>query len=223
MERADGAAMRRGRGRPRKDDGPDSAMILNAAIVAFARYGWEGTNLRQLAEASGVDAALIARRFDGKMGLWRAIIDHVSDTLRAAFEAAQQQEARDPAERLRITIDHFIRMNMELPDLGRFFIDQIARPGQRRDYAVEKMWQVYRDLMLPVVEEARASGALPADTDAATYVALLLGAVSMPLLMRTIALEGLDNAPARDAFIDMVVTLFAARGGDNSPVQGAPS
>lgn len=212
MHQISAPALRRGRGRPRKDDAPDSSMILNAALTAFARYGWEGTNLRQVAEASGVDTALIARRFDGKMGLWCAIVDHVSDVLRAAFDAAAAAGTDDPRQRLQTTIDHFVRMNMEIPDLGRFFIDQIARPGQRRAYVIEKMWESYRAMMLPVMEDAHRAGILPSGSNPATTVALLLGAVSMPLLMRATALEDMDDPAARDDFVREVTGLFTFSG-----------
>lgn len=199
--------LRRSRGRPRKEEGPDPARILQAAITAFACHGWEGTNLRQVAEAAGVDAALIARRYDGKMGLWRAIVDHVSQRLKQVFAEATLPADATHQQRLAHSIDAFVRLNLSMPDLGRFFIDQIARPGLRRDYVIERMWAVFRDAMTPIM--AAAQEGAPRRRDPAMTVALLLGAVAMPLMMRSVALGDMDDPAQAEAFVDHVLTLFA--------------
>jgi AcrR family transcriptional regulator len=62
---------RRGR-RP----GPSTtrAEILAAARSLFGTRGYEGTTLRMIAEAAGVDPALVARSFGDKDGLFRAAV-----------------------------------------------------------------------------------------------------------------------------------------------------
>jgi len=202
------ASQKRMRGRPRADEVLDSGAIVRAALTAFAQYGWEGTHLRQVAEAAGVDAALIARRFDGKMGLWCAIVDHVSARLSEALEAGGGEGAADAGQRLATVVEHFVRLSLEMPDLGRFFIDQIARPGERRLYAIEKMWLVLREALLPLVEEARRRGQIPAVQDAGTYVASLIGAVAMPLMMRSVALGDMTAESAQTAFMQDIAALF---------------
>lgn len=199
--------IRRQRGRPRKDEGPSPRHILDAAVTAFARHGWEGTHLRQVAEAAGVDTALIARRYDGKMGLWQAIVDDVSRRLEEMFAASAITPEADPRDRLAVTVEAFVRLNLELPDLGRFFIDQVSRPGLRRDYVIERMWRVYRDAMLPVVKAARGPARSGADPE--LYIGLLLGAVAMPLMMRSVTMDDLDDPARRDAFTRNVLMLFA--------------
>ncbi|WP_322963184.1 TetR/AcrR family transcriptional regulator [Sphingomonas fuzhouensis] len=198
--------IRRQRGRPRKDEGPSPRHILDAAVTAFARHGWEGTHLRQVAEAAGVDTALIARRYDGKMGLWQAIVDDVSRRLEEMFTASAIAADAGPQDRLAVTVEAFVRLNLALPDLGRFFIDQVSRPGLRRDYVIARMWRVYRDAMLPVVAAAR--GRERSGSDPELYIGLLLGAVAMPLMMRSVTLDDLDDPTRREAFVQNVLALF---------------
>ena len=202
------ARQRRMRGRPRADDAPDSEAIVRAALSAFAQYGWEGTHLRQVAEVAGVDTALIARRFDGKMGLWCAIVDHVSARLSEALDASGNEWEGDAGQRLAAVVDRFVQLSLEMPDLGRFFIDQIAKPGERRLYTIEKMWCVFRDALLPLVEAARRQGKLAPVQDGANYVAILIGAVAMPLMMRSVALGDMTTESERKAFAQDIVALF---------------
>jgi AcrR family transcriptional regulator len=46
--------------------------IIEAAKEAFAREGYDGTSLRAVARAAGVDAALVHHYFDGKADLFMA-------------------------------------------------------------------------------------------------------------------------------------------------------
>jgi AcrR family transcriptional regulator len=55
----------------RRPGGPDTrGEILEAARETFAAKGFEGTSLRAVARAAGVDAALVHHYFDGKESLF---------------------------------------------------------------------------------------------------------------------------------------------------------
>ncbi len=70
--------------------------ILDAAEIAFARRGLEGTRVREIAGGAGVTPAALYLYFDGKRELYRAVIDRgfqpIADLLEA-FDPA----AGDPA------------------------------------------------------------------------------------------------------------------------------
>lgn len=65
------------------------AAILAAGKAQFARCGYEGAYLRDIAADAGVDAALINRYFGGKEGLFAAVLQAVirSDKLFAGDRA----------------------------------------------------------------------------------------------------------------------------------------
>ncbi|HEY2886884.1 MAG TPA: TetR family transcriptional regulator [Rhizomicrobium sp.] len=58
----------------KRDADATRAAILEAAKVHFARSGYEGGYLRDIAADAGVDAALINRYFGGKDGLFAAAL-----------------------------------------------------------------------------------------------------------------------------------------------------
>lgn len=60
----------------KRDAEATQAAILAAAKVHFARSGYEGAYLRDIAADAGVDAALINRYFGGKDGLYAAALKH---------------------------------------------------------------------------------------------------------------------------------------------------
>jgi TetR/AcrR family transcriptional regulator len=198
---------RRARGRPRKEDAPEPELILEAALRSFARLGYGGVTLRGIAREADVDSSLIARRYDGKFGLWRAVVDHVSAQL------AQIDKDATPADTARNRLDRmiarFVSLSLAMPDFGRFFIDEIAQPGERRNYIVSRIWEVHRAAMLPVTEAAASEQLIPDGCSPHIYVAMLVGAVAMPLMMRSVALPDLDATGGHTAFLTNVMVLFA--------------
>ena len=58
-----------------RDAAATQRAILTAARAHFARAGYEGALLRDIAADAGVDAALINRYFGGKDGLFEAVIE----------------------------------------------------------------------------------------------------------------------------------------------------
>ncbi len=50
--------------------------IVDAASRIFARYGYAGGSLRQIAGDVGVTPAALARHFDNKYGLLQAVLTH---------------------------------------------------------------------------------------------------------------------------------------------------
>ncbi|WP_045875110.1 helix-turn-helix domain-containing protein [Pseudofrankia sp. DC12] len=71
----------------RRDAGRSRARLLAAAAELFAERGYTGTALRAVAERAGVDAALIARYYGGKDGLYQAVLA-ADPVVGAAREAA---------------------------------------------------------------------------------------------------------------------------------------
>ena len=62
--------------------------ILDRAERLFARRGYRGVSLREIADASGVRPFTVQHHFDSKVGLYRAVLDRWDDELRAQLSRA---------------------------------------------------------------------------------------------------------------------------------------
>ncbi len=91
-----GGRLRGGR-RMRPED--RRAQILATALPCFARRGYAGTGTRDLAAAAGVSEPILYRHFEGKAGLFRAVLEGIGDALAAALAQAVDG-ARGADERL---------------------------------------------------------------------------------------------------------------------------
>jgi TetR/AcrR family transcriptional repressor of mexJK operon len=97
---------------PKEDD--RRQQILDAALDLFARKGFKGASIKELAKAAGVSPGLIYWYFQDKEGLFAALLEHqIAD----AFEHVDEHVTRDmpPAQ--------------FLPAFGHFYVDQLEQPG----------------------------------------------------------------------------------------------
>jgi AcrR family transcriptional regulator len=70
---------------PARGDATRDALI-RAAVEIFGRDGFDATGTRALADAAGVNQALIAYHFGGKAGLYRAAIEYIVERVHAHME-----------------------------------------------------------------------------------------------------------------------------------------
>lgn len=62
--------------------------LLGAALPCFARRGYVGAGTRDLARAAGITEPILYRHFDGKAGIFRAVVERAGDAIAAAVEEA---------------------------------------------------------------------------------------------------------------------------------------
>jgi len=55
--------------------------LLAAALPVFARLGWAGAGTRELSRAAGVSEPILYRHFDGKEGLFLAVLERAEGSL----------------------------------------------------------------------------------------------------------------------------------------------
>jgi AcrR family transcriptional regulator len=60
----------------KRDRSASEDRLLKAAEEIFSKYGFKATTTRMIAKRADVNESLIGRYFDGKLGLFFAVIDH---------------------------------------------------------------------------------------------------------------------------------------------------
>jgi AcrR family transcriptional regulator len=128
---------RRGRGRPKETETDTSTLIARSALLRFAAQGYDATSLREIAGDAGVDVALVAYRFGGKEGLWKAIVSQAARDLHAALQAAEADRA--PVERLRHAMRSFIAYLLERPEVPRLLLRDITIDSERSRWLLDEL------------------------------------------------------------------------------------
>ena len=95
----------------KKTKGERSERIINVAEELFARHGYDGVTIRQIAAQAEVDVALASYHFGKKEDLFRAVFRRRAETLSASRQAvlrATQEQTQDQEQTLEQIIEAFL-------------------------------------------------------------------------------------------------------------------
>jgi TetR/AcrR family transcriptional regulator len=90
------------------------ARILDAAIREFSAHGLAGARTERIAEAAGVNKALIYYYFHGKDALYNAALETVAEGVQASSMAVLGSDASAGERFLRLVLNHFDRIHSNL-------------------------------------------------------------------------------------------------------------
>jgi TetR/AcrR family transcriptional regulator len=100
--------------------------ILEAARIEFAKAGFHGTKMRDIAQRAGVSQGLLHHHFHGKEGLWSAVGEQASAEFLAYVSNAVAQEPLD-AESIPTAIRTYLRYWREHPDAFRLNLWRLSK------------------------------------------------------------------------------------------------
>jgi AcrR family transcriptional regulator len=120
--------------------------IIRAARETFAAEGYDGTSLRAVARAAGVDAALIHHYFDGKAGLFMAAMALPFDPRQVQLDA--EAGAASPGLAGAAVVEGFLTMWDLAEGTGSSFVSCVgamaASPevaDAMREFVRARVWQ----------------------------------------------------------------------------------
>jgi AcrR family transcriptional regulator len=180
---------------PRRQ-GDARADIVAAARRLFAERGYDGTSLRAVARAAGVDPALVHHYFEGKPQLYSLSIGLDLDPLAVRSRILAAGPDQVPESLLRV----FLAM-WEDPAGRERFRSVIANLATRPEAAAAYRQFVTSALLGPV---AAAMG-----VDHAAHRAALVGSqmIGLALARYVVAIEPLASLPAEAVVADVAPTL----------------
>ncbi|TXS96155.1 TetR/AcrR family transcriptional regulator [Parahaliea maris] len=167
--------------------------ILDAAVLSFARFGYDGTHFREITATCGAQRTLILYHFQTKEQLWQSAAEEVERRFTAAFdELFSPEQLADDRAKIRHTLTCFVDALSQVPEYGQFYLREGTSEGPRMEW-LSRHFAPPRALDLSLDDrelDARIRGTVLRDIIASSLVAFVtLG----PLLDRSHA-----NASRRD-------------------------
>lgn len=105
----------------------NKAVIIDAAVREFAKYGFKGTSVKQIADAAGLPKTNILYYFASKQGLYTATLQDILHVWNSSFDKATVED--DPS----ITLANYIAEKMEIsrthPISSKVFAMEILHGG----------------------------------------------------------------------------------------------
>lgn len=114
--------------------------ILNAAIALFARQGFEGTSLQDIASRADVRRSLILYHFASKDDLWKCaaitIVDRFDAEVQRRMALIDHLEDNEFRERNRAL---WLSIYRDIPEVAQFLVREGGEPSDRLTWLVEKV------------------------------------------------------------------------------------
>ncbi|MFM2206509.1 MAG: hypothetical protein RL213_484 [Bacteroidota bacterium] len=119
-------------------------LLLDKAEELFSEHGFEGTSVRQLAGAAGVNVAMISYYFGSKEKLFDALVEDRTAAIRDRLKDLNEQTIA-PVERLEEMIRLYVDRFVSRPRFHKLLHHEVAvncRPGLQQSVAAVLMRNV---------------------------------------------------------------------------------
>jgi TetR/AcrR family transcriptional regulator len=164
----------------RLDPAPEGARarILSAALELFSSKSFEGSGLREVAAAAGVNHSLVLYHFGSMDGLWKAVVGGLLDEYQRRVRGRLAGlDALDPVTRIKVAVEDFIRFSMEKPELHRIMTFEGRRPTERLTWLVDEYLKPAFEESAAIIARGQTEGTIrPFDPALLYYAFISLGA-----------------------------------------------
>jgi len=177
---------------PRPSQAQDQA-LLAAGAQLYPQFGCAGLSVRRVAEAAGVNPAMVHYHFGSKDAFLRALLQQHYEEMFSALSLTSQGDA-DVMERLAaalLGIASFVREHRPL--IARVWADAQGGHAVAQDFLRANAPR-HLGVLMALMQEAEARGRLP-EQPMLTRFSFLMGAVLAPVMLVG-AMQAIDAVPA---------------------------
>lgn len=195
------------------------AEITRAATEVFARKGFQGASVDDVAEAAGVSKGTLYGYFENKEELFYATFEAFQGEVIAQCEAAMaaKESAREKLTAcLMLTVDT-LREHIELFPLTLELWAAASSGPARKRFAVvmEGLYRQFRGMTAELIEAGKTGGEFRPDVDAQAVAAWLVGGLD-GLMLQYWFDQSLDARGWTASFLDTVLRGISARSSEET-------
>jgi TetR/AcrR family transcriptional regulator len=134
-------------------DKDSKSKLIEAALPLFAIKGYAAVSIRELAEAAGVNVALINYHFGGKESLYEAVVKSQLTLLVEVFNKEKTANLT-PMERVGLFGKNLVTFHQRSPYLRRLISSELSNPTPCFDKVIKKHIRMF----FPTVQVALTDG-----------------------------------------------------------------
>jgi len=167
--------------------------IINTAIHLFATRGFEGSSIRDIAAAAGVNIAMINYYFGSKEKLFEAMVEFKAAYTRGAFDEITKTDGLTAIEKIERVIDLYVQKlftNREFHKVlhHEIMLNQRIELGEAITNIIGRNGVIIRSIIEEGIKRKEFK-----KVDAALTVASLSGTINQLLLSKRICNKLLDE------------------------------
>lgn len=153
--------------------------IMQAAEGLFADKGFDGTSVRDIAEAAGVNLAMISYYFGSKEKLMEAMFVYRSNSFSLKLENMLQNKDLDPMQKVEVLADQYIDKLLSQQCFHRIMVrEQMVYHNQFIGEQIRQLKMRNQALIRQLIEEGQQQKVFKANVDIPLLMNTLVGTVS---------------------------------------------
>lgn len=147
--------------------------LIEIATPLFATKGFAAVSVRELTVAAQINVSAISYYFNGKEGLYQAVLAEQLAPILQALQQTQSNHFLSPIERLTFYADQVACIHARRPFLARFMYGEVINPTEYGGPIIENHLSQAYHFMNSTLQEGICKGEFRADLDV-TYAAISL-------------------------------------------------
>jgi AcrR family transcriptional regulator len=171
---------------------PTVNKIIEAAVPLFAIKGLAAVSVKELADAAGVNIALISYYFGGKDNLYAFVLEKQLSRFVEAIEIINQEEI-SAVMKIRRFANILIVAHKESPYLDRLFFTEIFSPTKYFDLIVKTAAQRLHLFLQNCIKDAVANGEFRSDIEPEFAAISLMKILHLSFTSQTLCKELLPD------------------------------
>ena len=157
--------------------------IIEKAEELFATQGYEGTTVRDIADAAGVNLAMISYYFGSKEKLLEALFIERMNATRHRIEAVVNNQSLTPFQKIETLIDEYITRVEEKEAFYKIMLsEQVINKNTVVMKLLKELKLTYARLISSVIEEGQKQKVFRKDVDIVLMLTTMTGTVMFMLI-----------------------------------------
>lgn len=153
--------------------------IMEAAERLFADKGFDGSSVRDIAEAAGVNLAMISYYFGSKEKLMEAMFRRRSEHFKLQLETMIQDKNRSPIQKMESLIDQYIEKLASQQCFHRIMVrEQMVNNNGFIAQQIHELKKKNQGLIKGLIQEGQESGHFKKNVDVPLLMMTMIGTVS---------------------------------------------
>jgi len=173
--------------------------LIEIATPLFATKGLVGVSVRELTVAAQSNVSAISYYFNGKEGLYQAVLEEQLSPLLQSLRMAESKDYLSPIERLTLYADQIAAIHKQRPFLARFMSSEVVNGTDYGGPIIEKHLSQLYAFIQTALQEGIVKGDFRADLNVAFTAISLVGIlnfyfITKPIISKFIPLTENANA-----------------------------
>lgn len=182
--------------------------LIESATPLFAKRGFAAVSIRQLAEAAGVNSAMISYHFGSKENLYKEVLEQQFFQALKIVEAVWTQDLT-PEERIQSYGRCIGRIHNRFPYLLSFVHSELTNPTACFDTVIRKFVPVLYGHLCRIFQEGIELGQFRSDLAPSFMAVSLAGIMNFYFIVKPLATKMLPPAVTQEEnFIEQALKIF---------------